>query len=100
MMVDKFEFAGTDYIIIDKFKHQGIEYIYILEDITEKLKGKDISNLKEEINAKADFVYECPDGMYENVVDDKLYGELIKLVNKRNMYGINEILNKYLGITE
>lgn len=100
MMVEKFNFAGIDYIIMDKLEHEGVEYMYVFEDISEKIKGKDLSNLEEEINAKADFVYKCEDGMYENVVDDTLYNKLMSLVNKRNMYGINDIMNKYLGISE
>ena len=97
MMVEKFKFAGTEYIIIDKFEYQGIEYMYIFEDISEKIKGKDINNLQDNINAKADFVFKCEDGMFENVVDDQLYKKLLSLENKRNMTGKNEILEKYFG---
>lgn len=100
MMVEKFKFAGIDYIIMDKFEHDGIEYMYLFEDISEKIKGKDLSNLEENINAKVDFVYKCEDGMYENVVNDNLYNKLMALVNKRNMYGINEIIQRYFGIPE
>lgn len=95
MMVEKFKFAGTEYIIIDKFEYQGIEYMYVFEDISKKIKGKDINNLQENINAKADFVFKCEDGMFENVVDDELYKKLISLENKRNMTGKNEILEQY-----
>lgn len=97
MMVEKFKFAGTEYIIIDKFEYQGIEYMYVFEDISKKIKGKDINNLQENINAKADFVFKCEDGMFENVVDDELYKKLISLENKRNMTGKNEILEQYFG---
>ena len=54
MMVEKFEFAGTEYIVIDKFEYQGTEYMYVFEDISKKIKGKDINSLQENINAKAD----------------------------------------------
>lgn len=97
MMVEKFKFAGTEYIIIDKFEYQGIEYMYVFEDISKKIKGKDINNLQENINAKADFVFKCEDGMFENVVDDELYKKLMNLENKRNMTGKNEILEQYFG---
>ena len=94
MIVDKVLFGGTNYIVIDKFEYDGVEYIYAFQDISKKIKGKAISDIKEEIVAKADFIYKCNDGMYENVVDDELYNKLMILVNKRNMYGINDIYNK------
>lgn len=97
MMVEKFKFAGIEYIIIDKFEYQGIEYMYVFEDISKKIKGKDINNLQENINAKADFVFKCEDGMFENVVDDELYKKLMSLENKRNMTSKNEILEQYFG---
>ncbi len=100
MMVEKFEFAGTEYIVIDKFEYQGTEYMYVFEDISKKIKGKDINSLQENINAKADFVFKCEDGMFENVVDDELYKKLISLENKRNMTGKNEILERYFGNIE
>lgn len=100
MMVEKFEFAGTEYIVIDKFEYQGTEYMYVFEDILKKIKGKDINSLQENINAKADFVFKCEDGMFENVVDDELYKKLISLENKRNMTGKNEILERYFGNIE
>ena len=96
MIVDKFKFAGKEYIIIDRFKYEGIEYMYIFEDITDKMREKDLNPLEDKIEATADFVYKCDDGKYENVVDDKLYNKLLAMTNKRNMYTKNEILKKYL----
>lgn len=100
MMVEKFKFAGIEYIIIDKFEYQGIEYMYVFEDISKKIKGKDINNLQENINAKVDFVFKCEDGMFENVVDDELYKKLMSLENKRNMTGKNGILEQYFGTVQ
>ena len=94
MIVDKVNFAGREYIIIDKFKYQDIEYVYIFEDISKKIKGKDITKLNENIEAKADFIYRCNDGKWENVVDDNLYEELMSIANTRNMTGQ---LNAMLG---
>lgn len=99
MVVNKIQFAGISYILIDKFEYKGVEYLYLFEDITEKIRGKNLSNL-EGINAKADFVYKCEDGMYENVVDDELYSKLMVQVNKRNMCGTNEILKNYFKVSE
>ena len=96
MIIEKFKFANTEYIIIDKFEYENIEYMYIFEDISKKIKGKDLNNLKENITAKADFVFKCDDGMYENVTEDLLYGKLISIVNKRNMTGKNEMIDQYL----
>ena len=90
MMVEKVEFAGTNYIIMDKFEYDHVEYLYIFEDISKKIKGKDINNLQEEIEAKADFIYKCSDGKWENVVDDELYEKLFSIVDKRNMCGISQ----------
>lgn len=100
MIIEKFKFANTEYIIIDKFEYENIEYMYIFEDISKKIKGKDINNLKENITAKADFVFKCDDGMYENVTDDELYNKLMTQVNKRNMTGKNEIIEEYLKQNE
>lgn len=97
MIVDKFKFAGIDYIVLDQFEYDGVEYIYIFEDITDKIKGKDINNLDENIEAKADFVFKCEDGKYENVVDDELYNKLMSQVNKRNMLGKNKTIQEYLN---
>ena len=99
MQVDKFKFAGVDYLIIDVFEYEGIEYMYIFEDISKKIQGKDLNNLEEEIEAKADFVYQCEDGMYENVVDDELYTKLMSIVNKRNMTGQNQKLEEYYNLS-
>lgn len=90
MMVEKVKFAGTDYIIMDKFEFDHVEYLYIFEDISQKIKGKDINNLQEEIKAKADFIYKCSDGKWENVVDDELYEKLFSIVDKRNMSGTSQ----------
>lgn len=90
MMVEKVKFAGIEYIIMDKFELRGTEYLYIFEDISKKIKGKDIMNLKENINAKADFIFKCSDEKWENVVDDDLYEELFSIVDKRNMSGISQ----------
>lgn len=89
MLVDKFEFAGIDYIVVDKFEYDGIEYMYIFEDISEKLYKS------ENIEAKADFVFKCEDGMYENVTDDDLYNKLMYIVSKNNTVGTNDIIEKY-----
>ena len=93
MIVEKFHFGGIDYIIVDKFEYKGTNYMYIFEDISEKIKGKKISELN--IEAKADFVFKCSDGKYENVVDDELYKKLMWLENKRNALGTNEVIKEY-----
>ena len=90
MMVEKVKFAGTDYIIMDKFEFDHVEYLYIFEDISQKIKGKDINHLQEEIKAKADSIYKCSDGKWENVVDDELYEKLFSIVDKRNMSGTSQ----------
>lgn len=97
MIVEKFKFAGIDYIVMDKFDYDGVTYMYIFEDISEKIKGKDISKLEENIEAKADFVFKCDDGMYENVTDDNLYSKLMTQVNKRNMYSTNDVVKAYFS---
>lgn len=94
MVVGKVNFAGLDYIIVDRFTYEGTEYLYIFEDISEKIKGKKISELN--IDAKADFIFKCDDGKYENVTDDNLYKKLMWLENKRNASGANEVLKEYL----
>ena len=96
MVVGKVNFSGLDYIIVDRFEYEGIEYLYIFEDITEKIKGKNISEL--DIDAKADFIFKCDDGKYENVVDDALYSKLMWLENKRNASGGNNVLKEYFRI--
>ena len=102
MLVEKVKFAGREYIVMDKFEYQDKEYIYIFEDISKDIKGKDIKNLTENIEAKADFIYKCEDGKYENVVDDNLYEKLMILVNKRNMTGQSNFfdINQFIGDNE
>lgn len=89
MKVEKFLFAGTEYIIVDKFIFDNIEYMYIFEDISKKI------NKDENVDAKADFVFLCEDGKYENVTDEDLYIKLMQLVNKRNMTYQSEQIEKY-----
>lgn len=87
--VYKFNFNNMEYIVLDKFEYNGKEYMYIVEDFNNKV--KDGENLK----IAADFVFKCSDGMYENVVDDNLYNELINEVNKRNLENKNRIQEFY-----
>ena len=87
--VYKFNFNNMEYIVLDKFEYNGKEYMYIVEDFNNK--SKDGENLK----IVADFVFKCSDGMYENVVDDNLYNELINEVNKRNLENKNRIQEFY-----
>lgn len=89
MEVYKFNFNNKEYIILDKFKYKEKEYMYIVENF--KNKAKDGEKLK----IAVDFVFKCPDGMYENVVDNKLYEELMNEVNKRNLQNENKILEYY-----
>lgn len=97
MVVEKMTFGEEEYIVIDKFEYKGIVYLLLAEDISEKIKGKDLGKLKENINMKMEFVYKCEDGMYENVVDDKLYNELMSFENQRNKDNLNKVLNIYLS---
>lgn len=87
--VYKFNFNNMEYIVLDKFEYNGKEYMYIVEDFNNK--AKDGESLK----IAADFVFKCSDGMYENVVDDNLYNELINEVNKRNLENKNRIQEFY-----
>lgn len=87
--VYKFNFNNMEYIVLDKFEYNGKEYMYIVEDFNNK--AKEGENLK----IVADFVYRCSDGMYENVVDENLYNELINEVNKRNLENKNKIQEFY-----
>ena len=93
MIVGKVNFAGLDYIIIDRFTYNNTEYLYIFEDISKKLDGKKIGEVQ--LEAKADFIFKCPDGKYENVVDDDLYSKLMQIVNKRNLTGVNKTIREY-----
>lgn len=94
MTVGKINFGNLDYIIVDRFEYNEVEYMYIFEDITEKIKGKGISGL-DNIDVKADFIFKCNDGKYENVTDDELYQKLMFLENKRNSLGVNAVLKDY-----
>lgn len=76
----KIKFGDKDFYIVDFFKYKGIKYYYIVEDTYKE--GMDVDKPSGEI--EINFIYECQDGKYENVVSDELFKEL-QLIAARRM---------------
>lgn len=96
IVVQKMKFGEKDFLVMDKFEYDNVEYIMLTEDISEKIAGKDLQNLKEEITMELEFVFKCSDGAYENVTDQELYDRLTFIADERKTSGQNPVYNYYI----
>ncbi len=94
--VQKMKFGGTTYIIMDKFDYDGVNYLMLVEDISEKLSESNVFKKNQGYTMLIDFVYKAEDGLYENVVDQNLYHELMAYADIRKESGQNKISNFYV----
>ena len=78
----KIKFGDKDYYVVDFFEYKSQKYFYIVEDTYQE--GININEPKG--NVEINFIYKCDDGKYENVVDDKLFQELLTEAGKRMLF--------------
>lgn len=83
---NKIQFGDKDFYVVDEFEFEGTKYLYIYEDVYEKgMKPEDFEG-----DVEVNFIFEREDGKYENVVDDKLFNQLLDYASKRLLTGQNE----------
>lgn len=88
--MQKIGFGNKDFYVVDFFEYKGERYYYIIEDIYKE--GMDVNNPTG--NVEINFIYKCSDGNFENVVDDKLFRQLMNFETERTLEGKNNIIKK------
>ena len=89
---NKIQFGDKDFYVVDEFEFEGTKYLYIYEDVYEKgMKPEDFEG-----DVEVNFIFERKDGKYENVVDDKLFNQLLDYASKRLLTGQNTMFGDSL----
>ncbi len=82
----KIQFGEKDFYVVDRFDYKGVNYLYIYEDVYKA--DIDIKNFEGDV--EVNFIFKRNDGKFENVVDDKLFKELLNFASKRLVLGQND----------
>lgn len=75
----KIQFGKKDFYVVDVFEYKNTTYLYIYEDVYEE--GMDVSNFQGDI--EVNFIYKLDNGKFENVMDEKLFNNLLHMASKR-----------------
>lgn len=87
----KIQFGEKDFYVVDQFEYEGVKYYYIYEDVYEE--GMEIDKFAGDI--EVNFIFKRYDGKYENVVDDKLFNNLMNIASKRLVLNQNKYFNNH-----